>query len=271
MESSLLYLKGGCSGYLQRGLSLRKFFSYSVRDPSYLGLSLLGLHVVDAVRLSRFLGISSRRALDLYREALDLELLRHIKARYMLAERLSSVGGGLDLYLAPYLYTIVRVLRSKVVVETGVGPGVSTCFILLALERNGAGELFSIDLPETDQEIYISMGMAKEFYRYLPEGWTPRWLVLNRLKRRWHLVLGDSKRLLPKLLRDLGSIDMFLHNSLHTYEHMIFEYTIAWKHLTPEGILASYDVDWNSDFEDFCRAVGARRVIIKWRLRLASL
>jgi len=41
-----------------------------------------------------------------------------------------------------------------VAVETGVCNGVSTAFLLLALERNGDGELYSIDLPEIAGEEY---------------------------------------------------------------------------------------------------------------------
>src|SRR5439155_326535 len=50
------------------------------------------------------------------------------------------------------LYAIVRELRPRVAVETGVCNGVSTAFLLLALEANGFGELHSIDLPELAAE-----------------------------------------------------------------------------------------------------------------------
>lgn len=250
-------------------LSLRRFLFYGVSDPLFMFSSLLGLHVADAIRLSRFLNVDLREVFEFYKEATDLKFLRYIKAKYILAEKLAKIGGGLDLYLAPYLYIIVRVLKPRVVVETGVGPGVSTSFILYALERNGFGELFSIDLPEADQEIYISMGIVKEFHRYSPEGWGPGWLVPDWLKERWHLILGDSRRILPKLLRDLRYIDIFLHDSLHTYEHMIFEYSVAWKHLSPNGILLSDDVGWNNAFYDFCNVVRAKKIVIMERLGLA--
>ncbi|MBS7618991.1 hypothetical protein KEJ25_10485, partial [Candidatus Bathyarchaeota archaeon] len=43
------------------------------------------------------------------------------------------------------LYLIVRVLRPKYVVETGVSAGRSSAFILCGLCDNGEGELYSID------------------------------------------------------------------------------------------------------------------------------
>jgi predicted O-methyltransferase YrrM len=46
-----------------------------------------------------------------------------------------------------YLYALLRELRPDVAVETGVCNGVSTAFLLLALDRNAHGALHSIDLP----------------------------------------------------------------------------------------------------------------------------
>src|SRR5947208_313273 len=54
------------------------------------------------------------------------------------------------------LYAVLRKLRPRVAVETGVCNGVSTAFLLLALAENGAGELHSIDLPEIAGEDYES-------------------------------------------------------------------------------------------------------------------
>lgn len=55
--------------------------------------------------------------------------------------------------LAPsVIYSVVRALKSKTVIETGVNNGVFTYFILSALERNGNGMLYSIDIRETIKE-----------------------------------------------------------------------------------------------------------------------
>ena len=52
------------------------------------------------------------------------------------------------------LYRLLRELQPRVAVETGVCNGVSTAFLLLALEDNGEGALHSIDLPEVAGEEY---------------------------------------------------------------------------------------------------------------------
>jgi predicted O-methyltransferase YrrM len=110
------------------------------------------------------------------------------------------------------------------VVETGVCYGVSSSYILEALDQNGAGELYSIDLGNTPGE------PPNDFF------------VPPRLKRRWHLILDDAKQALPRLLAQLGKIDLFHHDSLHTYDHMTWEYEAALPHLSRRGVLSSHDV-----------------------------
>lgn len=72
------------------------------------------------------------------------------------------------------------------------------------------------------------------------------------MRKRWRLVLGDSRKELPRLLDELKEIDIFCHDSLHTYDHMLFEYQLAWRYLRHGGVLLSDDVQENSAFRDFC-------------------
>jgi len=65
------------------------------------------------------------------------------------------------------------------------------------------------------------------------------------------LIIGDSKVELPKLATKIGAINIFHHDSKHTYEHMSFEFKTIWQSLVVNGILASDDVNWNSAFQDF--------------------
>jgi predicted O-methyltransferase YrrM len=122
------------------------------------------------------------------------------------------------------LYFLVRSLKPHVVVETGVCYGASSAYILEALARNGKGELYSIDLGNDAQEPPI------DFF------------VPPHLHHHWNLIIGDSKQELPRLLKRLGHIDLFHHDSLHTFEHMMWEYKTAFPHLHPEGVLSSHDV-----------------------------
>ena len=137
-----------------------------------------------------------------------------------------------DLALARLCYAAVRGLRPLVVVETGVCYGVTSSFILSALEENGSGMLYSIDLPP----------LVKDADRYMG------CLVPEHLRKRWRLFRGASKRLLPKILREVGPVGFFLHDSLHTYRNMRREFEVITRNLSRPGVIVADDVDWNTAF-----------------------
>ena len=82
-------------------------------------------------------------------------------------------------------YAAVRALRPDLVVETGVASGVSSAYILLALERNAKGTLHSVEIGDTS---------------YLPANKEPGWIVPEWLRSRWRLHIGDVRAVLPGLL-----------------------------------------------------------------------
>jgi predicted O-methyltransferase YrrM len=127
----------------------------------------------------------------------------------------------------------------KIVVETGVASGVSSFLILNAIKLNKIGTLYSIDLP--DRNIIGNKEVG--------------FVVPKELRNNWKLILGDSKIELPKLLKELKQIDIFFHDSLHTYDHMMFEFKTAWPHIKEKGILISDDIYWNNAFFDFAEKI----------------
>jgi predicted O-methyltransferase YrrM len=155
------------------------------------------------------------------------------------------------------LYRLLRELKPSVAVETGVCNGVSTAFLLLALEDNGEGELHSIDLPEVAGEDYAEgtfwdgKGGA-----VIPPGKEPGWMVPPQLRPRWNLVLGRSQEVLPLLLDRVGGVDFFMHDSEHSYECMSFEFRTAWDALRQGGLLVADDVNVNAAWDEFVRDVG---------------
>jgi hypothetical protein len=104
-----------------------------------------------------------------------------------------------DAGLARAIWCLTRHLRPRNVVETGVLHGVTSRFILEALERNGVGHLWSIDLPPLEHVFQEVIGIA----------------VSGRFRERWSYLRRSSKRRLPGILSELGQIDIFIHDSLH--------------------------------------------------------
>jgi len=149
----------------------------------------------------------------------------------------------------PLLYAVVRVSRPSVVVETGVASGRSALSILQAMANNDQGVLYSIELGGAHS--FDSDGLVFD----APPDEDVGSLVPEGLRDRWHLILGDAREELPALLAHLDVIDIFLHDSLHTEEHMLFEYETAWPHLREGGYLLSDDITFS--FREF--AVKAHR------------
>lgn len=151
-----------------------------------------------------------------------------------------------DSALARALWCIVRHLNCSQVVETGVAHGFTSRCILEALERNGDGQLSSIDRPPLDPDTRARIGIA----------------VPPHLRCRWNLIAGSSRRCLPALLSRLGTIDLFIHDSLHTERNVRFELDRAWAALRPGGVMVVDDIDSNAGFGSFCAAFSGFRALV---------
>ncbi len=139
-----------------------------------------------------------------------------------------------DSLLARCCYLSCRLLEPSVVIETGVAYGVSSAFILRALEENGHGVLHSVDLPPLRREYERFWGIA----------------VPGALRGRWNLHRGSSRRVLPGLLRQTGTVDLFVHDSLHTYRTMRSEFEAVWPRLRKGGMILADDVERNRAFDE---------------------
>lgn len=165
------------------------------------------------------------------------ELVAEMASRRLVLGR-GTFGGWDDAGpgLARAVYCLTRHLQPRTVVETGVAHGVTTRFILEALERNRRGALWSIDLPPlTETSLHAEIAVA----------------VHDRLRARWTLCVGSSRRRLPGLLRDLGAFDLFVHDSMHTERNMRFELDRAWRALGDTGVILADDIDFNRAFALF--------------------
>jgi hypothetical protein len=166
--------------------------------------------------------------------------------RALLAEAGPVPSAG-ALMQAPLLYVMVRATRPHWIVETGISSGYSARLILEALQRNGdGGHLDSIGIDV--------FGLTKDRLDD-PAGMGGRrigWLIPPSLQSNWSLHLGTSEEHLPKLLAArTGPLDVFLHDSLHKYPTMRWEYTTAWPRIPVGGFLASHDVHANRAWPEF--------------------
>ncbi|MDG2397249.1 MAG: class I SAM-dependent methyltransferase [Flavobacteriaceae bacterium] len=108
-------------------------------------------------------------------------------------------GGGCHLLI----YFLVRYLKPKIILETGVAAGFSSLSILKAIEKNKRGKLYSSDFPYfriKNPEKYIGILVDKEKY-------------LN-----WRLEIEGDAINIPKFKSEFNKIDLFHYDSDKTYQ-----------------------------------------------------
>jgi predicted O-methyltransferase YrrM len=151
----------------------------------------------------------------------------------------------------------IRWLNPTTCVESGVSLGFSSWAILANLTQENA-RLVSIDLP---RELYEekSYGHAEEFRPREQVGK----VVPEDLRKQWTLKFGDAKALLPDTLANISTLDFFLHDSEHSYEHMKFEFDQAYPKLRRGGLLVADDVNGNSAYQEFCEKNGIDYMIFE--------
>src|SRR5213080_348397 len=141
-----------------------------------------------------------------------------------------GVMGALD---CATLYGLTRWLRPAVVVESGGFIGMSSAFILKALadEKLATSKLYSVELSEDCQQGALIPEELRSSGGFVP--------MRGRIE---DFLKGDQ---LPR------SIDMFLHHSSHSYQHMLWEFRQFWPRLRDGGLLVSHDVQMNAAFPEF--------------------
>ena len=225
--------------------NFRERLLFSLRNPRYaLGSLYRELTLADERFISTITGVSASRLREFLGEPIHTpEFAARLREGAATFRELKIYSA--DLYAKKVLlqYMAIRAFQPEIVVETGVANGVSSAYILLALQKNKRGVLHSVGLNDP---------------QYLPAGKQLGWIVPESLKSRWNLLTGDSQALLPSLLANLGTIDVFIHDSLHTYDHMLWEYRTAFPYLRPGGLLFSDDAAWNPAFSEYCQEVGAK-------------
>jgi predicted O-methyltransferase YrrM len=167
-----------------------------------------------------------------------------------LLERGAGVAFTRELPQGALLYLLVRAQRPSVVLETGVGPGYSTAWILAALEDNHRGELTSLGPgPTAGRSIGVNDVALGQF-------------VPPTLRARWTLALGNTEDRLRELLAGFGQIDVFLYDNGPIAARARFELLAAWERLSPQGVLLAHHVDSNPAWAAFCRSQGVPSQIL---------
>jgi predicted O-methyltransferase YrrM len=134
-------------------------------------------------------------------------------------------------------YAAARIARPQIAVETGTHDGLGSAVIARALQRNeeegDAGRLLTFDVdPATG------------------------WLIPAQVRSHVDRHIGDVRETLAAALVDLP-VGMFVHDSVHTYEHELFELRTVMAAAAPGIVLISDNAHASRALADFAQEQNA--------------
>jgi hypothetical protein len=143
-----------------------------------------------------------------------------------------------DIDMCTAIWCTVRHTRPEAVLETGVAHGVSSRVVLEALNLNDRGHLWSIDIANPlNRGVHGQEGVA----------------VTDSCRPRWTYVEGESRLRMPPLVKEVGKVELFIHDSLHTFKNTLFEMEQAASVMPPGGVMLIDDIKSHDGFLTFAK------------------
>jgi hypothetical protein len=270
-------------------IKLLKRFNNLV-NPKFVRMRRIRTNTTDLFADSMF---RNRQEFDeLIQEFWDTDVVNIIKAASTELDGDARLFDANQEICARY-YSLVRKYKPEILVETGVYSDISTLCLLIALQKNNYGKLYSID--NSSRSTTLGLNTDQEIDPYSPQHWlnyatnsdvnslmgpgsccspgshmlppdkSPGWIIPQYLKSRWELLPGEIHNNLSILAEDLGKIDFFVHDSTPEINNMRFEFDIAWNHLSEGGLILSHHTGWNEFFKTFFENKNAETGIVYWR------
>ena len=173
----------------------------------------------------------------------DAELRAHLEettrkvGRYSRADSTARYGRRVG------WYAVARMVKPRVIVETGVDKGLGSCVLTAALARNAAegspGYYYGTDINP-------SAGF----------------LLTGKYRMHGEVLIGDSIASLRGLTK---SVDLFINDSDHSAEYERAEYGAISSRLAPEAIILGDNAHVTSELLEFALATGRRFVFFQER------
>ena len=156
-----------------------------------------------------------------------------------------------------FLYILTKLLKPKLIIEAGCNVGFSSTFFALAIKENGNGcKFYTMDpYPEYlwESMSFIEHSKARNQkinYENLNVKCGPLSIVPSDLKEFIIFKSGRSEDILPTLLKNNKEIDIFFHDSDHSYRNMVWECRSVLSSLKTGGYILVHDIGLNSAFRE---------------------
>lgn len=158
----------------------------------------------------------------------------------LLESQPAGFPGSIFPEVARMLYTLVRMVRPTLIIETGTYFGYSALHIAQALEDNGSGHLHSFDLF-LDRPGYVSpvVGPMHDSYQLVTSH-----LHAAGLEHRVTLHRGDSPANIRKVFENRpNTVQMAFIDGEHRISGCMADWVAVNRILTPEGIVVLHDTE----------------------------
>jgi predicted O-methyltransferase YrrM len=206
--------------------------------------------------IPQILDCSEENIKGLFQDAEDFEK-NQIKPKLAEFSDLSFSPGGMSIG-GKALYVITRVVKPQSILEIGVANGMSTAYILGALnDENMSPEsvtIHAIDRPQFAYQIRERRGKFGIEGRggLIPDNKEVGWLAPNDIKSNYNyqLHIGDFTHILEDILETSGNLDLAVYDASKDSDEMKFAYQRCINKLNGEGVLISDDVLVNDTFEN---------------------
>lgn len=165
---------------------------------------------------------------------LDAEFREHLLSwkKKDLSMRDSSVAIGRRVVW----FALVRHIRPRLVVETGVYHGVGACVIAAALRRNA---------EDGHQGKYVGTELNPNF----------GWMFSGPYREFGEIIFGDSVASLSKLD---GKVDLFINDSDHSSSYERQEYSVIGPLLSPTAVVVGDNSHVSLELNEWSRKEGRR-------------
>ena len=169
------------------------------------------------------------------------ELRSHIRSAILSSEE--RFFADLDVHYGRRLgwYALVRVMKPKVVVETGVDKGMGSCILISALMKN-------------EQDGYPG------YYYGTDINLKAGYLITGEYKKYGEVLYGDSIETLKKLQ---SSVDIFINDSDHSPDYEAREYEIISTKLSKRAIILGDNSHVTDKLLNFALVTGRQFVFFR--------
>lgn len=152
-------------------------------------------------------------------------------------------------------YLLTRLIEPETILEIGVANGVSTTYILGALDEiESTADIRAIDKPQFEADIRSKRGSRglSGVGGVIPDEKEAGWVAPRdkRLKHGYQYYGGDFTTILPEIVDSLPPIDLAIYDASKDSTEMRIAYETLIQSLSTDGILLSDDIEVNDVFFD---------------------